>query len=70
LLDAGCAQAAGAAVDHRFEHALLVDEALGLQLVERPCQFAGFGFVGAELALQLGARVLSPAQQAQGPAFE
>ncbi len=64
------AQARRPSEHHRFEHALFVDEALGLQIVQRPRQLAGLGFVLAQLALQFGARVLALTQQAQRAPFE
>src|SRR5450830_454495 len=63
-------QARSPAVQQRLDHALLVDEATGLQLVQRLGQFAGHLFVGCQLALQLGARMLAHGQIAQGPPLE
>ena len=57
-------------MDHRVGHALVVDEALGLQFIEHPAQLAGLFFVTRQLALQLAARVLAAAQQAQGPPLQ
>lgn len=52
LLYAGQPEAFGAAVDHRIENALLVDEVFGLQFIEQPLELAGFARVCSELALE------------------
>ncbi|MCY1552934.1 hypothetical protein D9M68_893680 [compost metagenome] len=65
VLHARRAEPAGTPVQHRRHHALLIDEALGLQLIECADQFTGLGFVGLELALQLGTRMLTAGQQTQ-----
>jgi hypothetical protein len=57
-------------MQHGFKHALFVDEAFGLQFIQRPGQAAGLLLVGGQLAIELGAGVLPTAQQAQRPAFE
>jgi len=57
-------------MQHRVDHALLADEALGLELVEHLRKLPGFLFVLAQLALQFGAGMLPSAEQAQGPSLE
>src|SRR5206468_3459361 len=51
-------------------NALMVDEPLGLQLVEHTAQFAGLCFMRAELALEFGAGVFAAAEQAQSPPLQ
>ena len=55
---------------HRVDHPLLVDEALGLQLVQRLRQLAGLCLELGELALQLHPRMLSRRKKPQGPPLD
>eukprot|EP01136_Pigoraptor_vietnamica_P033128 Opistho-1_new@95706 len=70
LLHAQRARAGSTLVQHRGDHARLADEVLRGQLVERLRQRAGLFLVLGQLALQLRARMLALAQEAQGAAFE
>ena len=70
LADAHRAELGAAPVKHRLDHALVVDEALGLQVIQNPAELAGLFLMRRELALQLAARMLAAAEQAQGPPLE
>ena len=59
-----------APVQHRLQHALLIDEAFCLQVIQRLDQASGLVLKRRELALQLSAGILARAQQAQRAAFE
>ncbi|MNV92194.1 hypothetical protein D3C71_1867620 [compost metagenome] len=70
LADARRAHAAGAAVEHRFQHTGFVNEVLGLQVIQQGHQVLAVLHMSSQLGHQLGARMFALAEQPQRAAFE
>ena len=70
LADARQSQFGGTAVNDGVDHPLLIDEAFGLQFIQRLDERAGLFFEAFQLVLQLQPGVLAPAQEPQRAAFE
>jgi len=67
LLDTCSAQFSGTSVEHGTDHPLFVDEVFGGQRIQCLGQGSGLLFKALQLSLQLHARVLAGAEQAQRP---
>ena len=70
LADARGAHDAGAAVEHRVDHARFTDEILGLQIVQKGREIVSLLYMLGQFALQLRPRMFALREQPQGAAFE